>query len=575
MKSPKRQPDIVHDDNVLWGGAAVRSSIGQVSYSRLQKHPHQQMNGRAAMQQSSHRAVAKQPLRQAMHGQQQKRPHPLPRPPEPRRVRLEDKLRDLGSPPKKSGDSVGTSELGSLMSSVVPVPKTIFHRTSPPSARSTPSSLQNTLDYSARPPNQGTQQRALNILSRGPTPDVSSQLPVRRNPASNGPGLIPIGSETWKLKQEFLDTSPLDPSPRQKSSPGFFPASRTDEDSHASDGFGRLNDNNGLGSLQVGSETWNLSYAPANVQSNKVARRHHSEPVAVAAPPVYRHPSRAPRPAKNDSRNIHQQRLVMKSVTENRNGTRVQNLTFIGREGSQSPQPIFHRQALPVPSSRSRPPAGAKRRFQRLPSAIKIVSSAPPPSHSQRANNQTIRGKSNQQLRHQGRSTGLRQASTNRLHPPAQMNRSLDDKLKSIGTTNGGTKALAESSQVSGSVFEAVEVGSFGVQHTLFSKHEKPKDVNYHPVLPHPTPLIRVKDPVVVKLNNSQRSNRPRFSDKMKTMATKASQKLVIMPGAGGHSSNMVNEKEKYRPSIIYGSNIGSTESSDEDIVLQSRLSYI
>jgi hypothetical protein len=390
---------------------------------------------------------------------------------------------------------------------------------------------------------------------------------MRRNPASNGTGLIPIGSETWKLKQEFLDTSPLDPSPRQKSSPGFFPASRTDEDSHASDGFGRLNDNNGV------AETWNLSYAPANVQSQKVARRHHSEP--VAAPPVYRHPSRAPRPARNDSRNSHQQRLVMKSVTENRNGTRVHNLTFIGREGSQSPQPVFHKQALPVASSRSRL-TGATRRFQRFPSAIKIVSSAPPPSHSQRANNQTVRGKSNQQFRHQGRSTGLRQASTNRLHP-TQMDRSLDDKLKSMSTTNGGTKALAESSQVSGSVFEAVEVGSFGVQHTLFSKHEKPKDVNYHPVLPHPTPLIRVKDPVVVKLNNSQRPNRPRFTDKMKAMATKASQKLVVMPGpgAGGHSNNMVNENERYRPSIIYGSNIGSTESSDEDIVLQSRLSYI
>jgi hypothetical protein len=575
VKSPKRQPDIVHDDNVLWGGAAVRSSMGQVSYSRLQKHPHQPMNSRAAMQQSSHRAVAKQPSLRAMHGQQQKSPEPLPQPPEPRRVRLEDKLRDLGSPPKKSGDSVGTSELGSLMSSVVPVPKTIFHRTAPPSARSTPSSLQNTHDYSAQPPNQETQQRALNMLTRGLTPDVSLQLPVRRNHPSNGPGLIPIGSETWKLKQEFLDTSPLDPSPRQKSSPGFFPASRTDEDSHASDGFGRLNDNNGLGSLQVGSETWNLSYAPAtNVQSQKVARRHHSEPVVVA-PPVYRHPSRAPRPAKNDSRNSHPQRLVMKSVTENRDGTRVQNLSFIGREGSQSPQPVFHKQALPVPSSRSRPPTGATRRFQRFPSAIKIVSSAPPPSHySQRANNQTVRRKSNQQLRHQGSSTGLRQASTNRMHP-TQMNRSLDDKLKSMSTTNGGTKALAESSQVSGSVFEAVEVGSFGVQYTLFSKHEKPKDVNYHPVLPHPTPLIRVKDhPVVVKLNNySQRSNRPRFTDKMKAMATKASQKLVVTPVGVGHSNNTVNENEKYRPSIIYGSNIGSTESSDEDIVLRSRLS--
>ena len=572
VKSPKRQPDIVHDDNVLWGGAAVRSSMGQVGYSRLQKYPDQQMNSRAAMQLSSHRAVAKQPSLRAMHGQQQKRPEPLPRPPEPRRVRLENKLRDLGSPPKKSGDSVGTSELGSLMSSVVPVPKTIFHRTAPPSARSTPSSLQNTHDYSAQPPNQETQQRALNMLTLGLTPDVSSQLPVRRNHPSNGPGLIPIGSETWKLKQEFLDTSPLDPSPRQKSSPGFFPASRrTDEDSHASDGFGRLNDNNGLGSLQVGSERWNLSYAPTNVQSRKAARRHHSEPVAVAAPPVYRHPSCAPRPANNDSRNSHQQRLVMKSVTENRDGTRVQNLSFIGREGSQSPQPIFHKQALPVPSSRSRPPTGAKRRFQRLPSVIKIVSSAPPPSHSQRVNNQTVRSKSNQQLQ-QGRPTGLRQTLTNRMHPPTQMNRSLDDKLKSIGTTNRGTKTLAESSQVSGSVFEAVEVGSFGVQHTLFSKHEKPKDVNYHPVLPHPTPLIRVKDPVVVKLNNAQRSNRPRFTDKMKAMATKASQKLVVPVG---HSNNMVNENEKYRPSIIYGSNFGSTESSDDDIVLQSRLGHI
>jgi hypothetical protein len=573
--------------------AAVQRSIRQASYSPQQQHAHHDPK----LELTKPRIEEKQQQwhsSQSAHQPGNKHPHHIPQP-EPVKTRLEEKLQGLGAPKNLNcGDSVGTSELGSLYSaSVAGVPKTIFHRTHPPLACSTPSSMQNTVDYSTNravaSPNQRTRQRALNTISRDLTPVFSSQVPLQgrvssqhghttangyggRVPDSNNTlGFTPIGSETSKLKNEFLDSLPLDPPPR--SSPlGFFPSS-IDEVSHLSDGFGRLI-NNTLGSLQVGAETWNLKYdfhySPAKQndpfhppQSQKLERRHHSEP--VAPPNVNRHreqiPSRPPKPVSNHP----PKKLVMKSVSEIRDGTRVQTLRFVGREDSPSPQ-----QPLSPPT---RLPTG-KKRFQSFPSAVKMVrlSSSPQSQRVSRSSSSPqsqrvshVVQRSNQPLQRQimeterlhnqqGTHIGLRQTANNPAPTRPVMKRSLEDKLRGMDPPSSSEKpTFAEASQVSGSVFEAVEVGSFGVQHTLFSKWDKPKDVNSHPVPQNQAPGMyhgrsvnqtssvsyvstfhgrQTQDPVVANLN-ALRSNRGRFKDRVKAIATKASQKLV-MPGAGG-----------------------------------------
>ena len=565
--------------------AAVHRSMRQASYSRQQMYAHhnqQRHTTQSTHQQSAeqpsnssyitavagNRAIANQPSRQAANGHQYKHPQHISQP-HPGKTRLEEKLQGLGAPKKLFGDSVATSELGSLYSAAG-VPKTIFHRTSPPSARSTPSSMQNTLDYSRNPAvasNQGTHQRALNTLSRGLTPDLSSQVRQQGRVSSqpghttadgfadsnNTLGFIPIGSQSWMLKQDFLDSSPIDPPPR-RSPLGFFPAS-VDEVSQLSDGFGRLNSNK-LGSLQVGAETWNLKYdfhdSPASrndpfdhpPQPPSLERRHHPEP--VAPPTVNRHPgrvqSRPPQPVRNDSSNRHPpKKLVMNSVSEIRDGTRVQTLRFVGREDSPSPQ-----QPLPPPT---RLPEG-KKRFQSVPYAAKMSKSASSPQ-SQRASH--VVNRSNQPQKQ------IRETERRHNQEPA-MKRSLGDKLRSVDPPSSEEKrTFAEASQVSGSVFEAVEVGAFGVQHTLFSKWEKPKDVNHTLVQPYPyqsqppqrqapgvhhgrsyvSTFTGRQDPVVAKLG----SNPGRFKDRMKAMATKASQKLVLpggSPNGGGENQKVM-----------------------------------
>jgi len=312
--------------------------------------------------------------------------------------------------------------------------------------------------------------------------------------SKNTLGFIPIGSETWKLKHEFLDSSPLDPPPR--SSPlGFFPTS-IDEASQISDGFGSLK-NNALGSLKVGAETWNLKYdfndSPAGrndpfhpPQPQKVERRQHSEP--VAPPNVNRFRERIPSGSpKNDSNNRHPpKKLVMKSMTETRDGTRVQTLRFVGREDSPSPQqPLSPSTGLP----------SGKKLFQSFPSAVKVARSASSPQ-SQRVSrvvkksNQPSQGQilEKERRRNQGAHIGSRQTANNPTPMRPMTNRTLEDNLRRIDPPSSETPTFteAEASQVSGSVFEAVEVGSFGVQHTLFSKWDKPKDANHHSVQPHP-----------------------------------------------------------------------------------------
>ena len=490
--------------------AAVHRSMRQSSYSRQQQSFHHdpkpklvkpQFEGRQQERHSvqssgqpGNRAAVTQPSRQAAFGRQYKHPQPVPQP-KAATTRLEEKLRGLGAPKKLFGDSVGTSELGSLYSAVG-VPKTIYQRTNPP-----PSQMQNTS-------NQGPRQRALNIPSRGLTPGLSSQVPLHGRVSSqpgqqtadgfvdskNTLGFIPIGSETWKLKHEFMDSSPLDPPPR--SSPlGFFPTS-IDEASQISDGFGSLK-NNALGSLKVGAETWNLKYdfndSPASrndpfhpPQPQKVERRQHSEP--VAPPNVNRFRERIPSGSpKNDSSNRHPpKKLVMKSMTEIRDGTRVQTLRFVGREDSPSPQqPLSPSTALP----------SGKKLFQSFPSAVKVARSASSPQ-SQRVsrvvkkNNQPSQAQmlEMERRRNQGAHIGSRQTANNPTPTRPMTNRSLEDSLRRIDPPSSETPTFteAEASQVSGSVFEAVEVGSFGVQHTLFSKWDKPKDANHHSVQPHP-----------------------------------------------------------------------------------------
>jgi hypothetical protein len=566
--------------------------------SRSEEKPQQRYTTQST-QQPGNRAVEKQTSRQAAYGHQYKRPQQIPQP-ESRVTRLEEKLQGLGAPKKLSGDSVGTSELGSLYSAAG-VPKTIFHRTYPPSARSTPSSMQNTVDYSTKPAvasKQGTRQHALNTPSRGLTPDLSSQVPLqgrissqRGHTTANGfgdrftnskntLGFIPIGSETWKLTHEFLDSSPSDPPPR--SSPlGFFPSS-TDEASHQSDGFGPPSKNT-LGSLQVGAETWNLNYdfydfheSPANrndpftTQPQTFEKRHHSEP--LAPPNAYRHreqaPSGPPQSARNDSGSSHPPKMgVMKSGSGIPTGTRVQTLRFVSPEDSASPQHPLSQPSRLLPG---------KHRFQSLPSAVKVARPSSSPPQSQRVSpflqrsHQTLQRQmlETEQTNYQeGTRIGLRQTTNNHapIHPV--MKRSLEDKLRGMDPPSSEWQAFAEASQVSGSVFEAVEVGSFGVQHTIFSKWDKPKVVNPHPDQPHSpqrqapgtyhgrranqTPSFsyvstlngrQVQDPVVANLD-ALRSNRGRFKDRVKAIATIASQKLV-MPGAGG-SPNRASENQR------------------------------
>jgi hypothetical protein len=136
-----------------------------------------------------------------------------------------------------------------------------------------------------------------------------------------------------------------------------------------------------------------------------------------------------------------------------------------------------------------------------------------------------------------------------------------------MNTTKNEKPTITDSSQVSASVFEAIEVGSFGVQHTLFSKWEKPKDVNYHPVRHHlqhpPGPLGargrshvytchgRQEDPVVAKLK-AHRSNRARFRERIKAITTKASQKLV-MPGGSPPRAYRKDSLENPNPVDTYG----------------------
>jgi len=492
--------------------AAVHRSMRQSSYSRQQRNVHHdpkpklvkpQFEGRQqerhtaqSSDQPGNRAAVTQHSRQAAYGRQYTHPQPVPQP-KAATTRLDEKLRGLGAPKKLFGDSVGTSELGSLYSAVG-VPKTIYQRTNPP-----PSPMQNTS-------NQGPRQRALNIPSRGLTPGLSSQVPLHGRVSSqpgqktadgfvdskNTLGLIPIGSETWKLKHEFLDSSPLDPPPR--SSPlGFFPTS-IDEASQISDGFGSLK-NNALGSLKVGAETWNLKYdfndSPASrndpfhpPQPQKVESRQHSEPVAPPNVNRFRErtfPSGSP---KNDSSNRHPpKKLVMKSITEIRDGTRVQTLRFVGREDSPSPQqPLSPSTGLP----------SGKKLFQSFPSAVKVARSASSPQ-SQRVSrvvkksDQPSQGQmlqTEKRRRNQGAHIGSRQTANNPTPTRPMTNRSLEDNLRRIDPPSSETPTFteAETSQVSGSVFEAVEVGSFGVQHTLFSKWDKPKDANHHSVQPHP-----------------------------------------------------------------------------------------
>eukprot|EP00985_Skeletonema_marinoi_P010172 scaffold4795_cov191-Skeletonema_marinoi.AAC.10 len=492
--------------------AAVHRSMRQSSYSRQQRNVHHdpkpklvkpQFEGRQQERhtaqssgQPGNRAALTQPSRQAAFGRQYKHSQPVPQP-KAATTRLEEKLRGLGAPKKLFGDSVGTSELGSLYSAVG-VPKTIYQRTNPQ-----PSPMQNTS-------NQGPRQRALNIPSRGLTPGLSSQVPLHGRVSSqpgqqtadgfvdskNTLGFIPIGSETWKLKHEFLDSSPLDPPPR--SSPlGFFPTS-IDEASQISDGFGSLK-NNALGSLKVGAETWNLKYdfndSPASrndpfhpPQPQKVESRQHSEPVAPPNVNRFRErtfPSGSP---KNDSSNRHPpKKLVMKSITEIRDGTRVQTLRFVGREDSPSPQqPLSPSTGLP----------SGKKLFQSFPSAVKVARSASSPQ-SQRVSrvvkksDQPSQGQmlqTEKRRRNQGAHIGSRQTANNPTPTRPMTNRSLEDHLRRIDPPSSETPTFteAETSQVSGSVFEAVEVGSFGVQHTLFSKWDKPKDANHHSVQPHP-----------------------------------------------------------------------------------------
>ncbi|KAK1732820.1 hypothetical protein QTG54_016532 [Skeletonema marinoi] len=448
--------------------AAVHRSMRQSSYSRQQRNVHHdpkpklvkpQFEGRQqerhtaqSSDQPGNRAAVTQHSRQAAYGRQYTHPQPVPQP-KAATTRLEEKLRGLGAPKKLFGDSVGTSELGSLYSAVG-VPKTIYQRTNPP-----PSKMQNTS-------NQGPRQRALNIPSRGPTPGLSSQLPLhgRVSPqpgqktadgfvdSKNTLGFIPIGSETWKLKHEFLDSSPLDPPPR--SSPlGFFPTS-IDEASQISDGFGSLK-NNALGSLKVGAETWNLKYdfndSPASrndpfhpPQPQKVESRQHSEPVAPPNVNRFRErtfPSGSP---KNDSSNRHPpKKLVMKSITEIRDGTRVQTLRFVGREDSPSPQqPLSPSTGLP----------SGKKLFQSFPSAVKVARSASSPQ-SQRVSrvvkksDQPSQGQmlqTEKRRRNQGAHIGSRQTANNPTPTRPMTNRSLEDNLRRIDPPSSETPTFTE-----------------------------------------------------------------------------------------------------------------------------------
>eukprot|EP00986_Skeletonema_menzelii_P016832 scaffold16098_cov80-Skeletonema_menzelii.AAC.6 len=515
--------------------AAMQRSLRQASYNRQRKYvqndpkpelvkpqiagQQKELHATQSSGQPGKRVAVKQPLHKAARGNQYKRPQTKVA----AKPRLEEKLRGLGAPKKLSGDSVATSELGSLYSAsaAAGVPKTVFHRNNPPPS----SSMQNVSNQEAR-------LRALDTLTRGLTPDLSSHAPQKlsqpghtavkgRADGKNTLGFIPIGSETWELKHEFLDSSPINPQPR-RSPLGFFRSSN-DEGSQVSDGFGRLKDNT-LGSLQVGTETWNLKYdfndSPANrhdpfdhpPQQQQIERRQHS-------PTVDRHlekiPSRPPQPARSDPINRHPpKKLVIKSSTEIRNGTQVQTLRFVGREESPSPQ-----QHLP-PSTRS---LSGKKLFQSVPSAAKVARSAPPHQSQQvrrlvAKSNQPMQGQKmlkTERRHNQGAQIGTRHTTNN----PAPT-RSLEENLRrvrSIDPPSSETPTFpeAEASQVSGSVFEAVEVGSFGVQHMLFSKWDKPPAPPQRkaPGVSYVSTFNGRGNQVVAKLN-APRSNLGRFRRK-------------------------------------------------------------
>ena len=443
--------------------AALHRSMRQANFNRQRKFVLQnpkaemmssQLGGKTqqlpspsdAQDQSGRKDTGIHPSPQNTHAQN-------PQPDVGAKTRLERKLQGLGAPAKLSGDSVGTSELGSLYSASV-VSKTVVNRTNLPPTKSIP------------------------ISSLGATP---------------------IGTE--KLNKDFFDSSPLNPQPRSNKL-AFFPPS-IDEKSQLSDGFGPLKSNK------------------FNHQSQH-ERMEQSSPIPPPAVNRYRQriPLHPPQPMRNYTNNGHPpKKLIMKNPSEMRDGTRVQTQTLrlVGR-GGPSPQP------------RSAPSMPSGKRFQAFPSAAKVVRSSPQPQRvipvGKRMNQPLHKQVPGSDRRHiQGAHNAPNKTHTNNPAPSrGTMIRSLDEKLRSMDPPSS-EPSFSEASQVSSSVFEAVEVGSFGVQHTLTSKWDKPKDVPYRGVSYISTYKGKEEQQQEQVLNRGGK-----LKHKMMAMTTKVSQKHKLSP---------------------------------------------